>query len=98
MRQRRAAVRAHVGVTTVVLYHLRATPRRTPALRHRPWRIGSAWLAQEAEANRLASRVFFFQKGIGLSAPQLDPVGPTHHGAESGGVVVRVHLARADGY
>jgi len=44
------------------------------------------------------SRAFFFRKSIGLSAPQLDPVGPTHHGAESGGVVVRVHLARADGY
>jgi hypothetical protein len=54
-------------------------------------------MAEEVEANRLASRAFFFQKGIGLSAPQLD-VAPTDHGAESGGVVVRVHLACADGY
>ena len=40
-------------------------------------------------------------EGIGLSAPQLDRVchgGTDPPRAESGGVVVRVHLARADGH
>ena len=36
------------------------TPRRTPALRHRPRRVGSAWLAQEAEAEHLTTKLFVF--------------------------------------
>src|SRR5262245_28779103 len=36
----------------------RSTPRRTPALRHQPRRVGSDWMAEEAEDHLAVDRKF----------------------------------------